>query len=1070
VPKNLGDSVARHLLAPAGNNISRPVRVVPADATCWDALQQQLYFTKPGFVQVVWLNSFDHEFAITYQVGTGTLATNSYVIGDEILPPPELSPILSGNPEVYPPGAACWSTNNGKLYAAASFTNYSITWRFTNSLGGCGVTVQASNWQPPNTYLLGQQIAPPAAAIGTNPPIVQPPSAAYWHAGTKTLYAATPNNNYSIHWQLAGSSSGCNLVVQAANSTWPTNVFAQIPTNQLGQALFGYLRLQAMQANDNLVAATSLAYDRTGSGTSATPVYSSITNAQAAELALVDAALGQLRAALRYVPYTPELRAYDQQQSLTGEASSVRTLVRVLQRFAEAAQLKGQILVTRTGGRPSTSAEYQAAENFLQSVQREFELHHLLLAHHLSEAEQAASGLTAASLEVDELQAALIRLQNFLPPSSGEVIYSKYAIPSPAVTAIGERQQAYEVVNQAISQWQQAQADDRQFDTDQTALRAELTRLSEQYLNVLASLTGEDPRQVAYTTNGQVFGSSGAIQLYLDKVFSPDWLGGELGVQRTLEERAGEAVSFARAEVDRAYDRMLIEERKLGQVSTVIIDNTNRLMAIDITRGKASTFSYQTKYRYRCPDGKFVWRSFYDPTPNCPRTNWVIVAEETKLNGKGNYNPGAEEVARLTAEERSIQAEQQLRIEGINSRATIDNLRLNQAQALGQSALAGKDFLAASLSSQQIESRILQTINAYLAADTNFTAAYFSNPVYRLLRDETVTRADSDLRLAQVVAYRFARRLEYEWAERWPVDLSTSTPEWQAKVGQWSFFLGGLETVFSTVTPHQVKDFLDALREWDRQLRDNRPPPQTFAPVYGQAISFRQHIIGYRDYNNFNQQLDAVTLQRNEELWRQYVASNVITNKVGGFDPLPIGGVSGPKNALLLRFPMQLLDPSSAIGTYFNAAVSYNHKIIAFDFNLIGTSGFNSGIGTAARLDLMQRGLVALRTYGNTQNGNDFSAVLFNADPYATNNTDRIWGNINFAIYNNVSINSANRPAVFYPGDGTQVMANRPVAATEWVLFIDNGRQFADVTLSFDRLWDIQILASYQYNSPPPIW
>ena len=95
---------------------------------------------------------------------------------------------------------------------------------------------------------------------------------------------------------------------------------------------------------------------------------------------------------------------------------------------------------------------------------------------------------------------------------------------------------------------------------------------------------------------------------------------------------------------------------------------------------------------------------------------------------------------------------------------------------------------------------------------------------------------------------------------------------------------------------------------------------------------------------------------------------------------------------------------------------------------------------------------------------------MFSADPYATNNTGRIWGNINFAEYRNVSINSANRPATFYPGVGTQVMANRPVAATEWVIFIDNGRQFADVTFGFDRLEDIEILMSYRRNAPPHIW
>ena len=91
------------------------------------------------------------------------------------------------------------------------------------------------------------------------------------------------------------------------------------------------------------------------------------------------------------------------------------------------------------------------------------------------------------------------------------------------------------------------------------------------------------------------------------------------------------------------------------------------------------------------------------------------------------------------------------------------------------------------------------------------------------------------------------------------------------------------------------------------------------------------------------------------------------------------------------------------------------------------------------------------------------------ADPFIASNTGLIWGNPNFAIYDDATINNGGRVANYQAGSSV-AMKNRPVAASEWVIFIDNGLQDSNLNLAWDKLMDIEILASYHRNAPPQIW
>lgn len=901
------------------------------------------------------------------------------------------------------------------------------------------------------THLPGDEMKPPAAAVLTNlassGPVIQPTNGAYWDGSRQKLYAGNPGTNYTLVTITWRGALGDPLTVSAFVAPWGTNVTVGLPPDQMGQAIFDFIKLKTLAASDVLRGVLKVQQSTTNQ---------TVTSLQNQTLAGTDQALGLLEAALSQAPYVGILKSYDQQRSLSGESSAVRALVRACELLLQAAELKHQVLALRAVGGGETTPEFQQAKDLLRRVQQEATIGLLLIAQALSDSEQAAAGLPYLFNRLAALNDAFTRLLVFLPETSGEVLWSQNYAANPSTPATTELGYAQDGLNQALTSWQQAQADQRQYDTDQTALQDQLAQLGVQYLDRLVQLTGVDPRQSLYMSNGVVFGSDLVAQQYLDTVLAPAATLGDLGRQRLLLYNAATNVQMA-ADAERNLEyRIEIEQRKSSQVAMATTNGLARLKVIDLARSVASSYSTAVKLGYTCPNGSPAWNlSETSISYNCPPEQWQPRFGVVQDNG--SYNPGAVAAGQLAGEEREIVAAQQLQVQAAESQAAIDSMRLDQAQAQAHERLSEKDYEAARLSEQQIEVEVGQLVQDYRRADTNLAGAYFNNPAYRLLRDQSGTRADRKLRSAQASAYRFARRLEYEWAERWPRGLDTSDPQWQANRDEWGAFLSGLETAFSTTNPFQLQDYLDALKEWDRQLRVHRRQEAPIQPTYGERLSFRRNLLGLEDYNTLFQLLPTDTITRNKQLFREYVAANT-------------SGAGTAGSALELHFPLNLLSTNSQVANYFSARDSYNHKIDGFDFNLVGrnegTNRFMSGPGTTVKLHLKQRGTAALKTVPTPQNAGNYSAVLLNPDPFA-DGEDPDWLRASYAIYDHVTVNSAGR-LQNYQDPSTQ-MQNRPVAASEWVILLDNTRQFG-IYLNFDLLEDVEILVSFRRNAPPTIW
>jgi sugar lactone lactonase YvrE len=906
-------------------------------------------------------------------------------------------------------------------------------------------------------YFSGEEFRPPLDAgafqeIGIVPEAT-PNSGAFWNPYRKKLLAVNDGDDdilIHIEWP---KPDGGTITTEAFVRPWPVDASSEFESIDLAEALLGHLRLQTMRANDLLVVGWGVSYEVQDKE----PLHRWIREAQGLQLERVEEGMKMLRSSLRDVHLVGEMKLHDEKRGLVGEESGMRAFVYAYETLLEAAEVKLRILALKAAGKGGSSPEFVAAQEFISQVQNEIYMGYVLMAGVLEESEQRAVGLPFLLLRANGLKSAHERLVAFLPESGDGSLVSDNYVSNPSVDVGNEWATTSGALTEALNSWQEARASERQFDVDQTALREQLEQLGKQYLERLRQIAGENPDQARYMSDGAIFGSQAAVENYLVEVFSPTWLKGELGRQRVLLEREAENMNSANESVRASARRIEIEQRKSGSVAETINGNLGRLKGIDVSRGKASALSLSVTYKK-----KFIVCAMC--LGCCPKGGYEPVITDS---GNASYNPGAEAAGRLSAEEREIIANQQLRIEGVQSGAIVENLVMDQTQAQIHQRMVDKDRRAAALSLEQTELEVTLLIQRYQRARTNLAEAYFNNPSYRLLKSESVERAERKLRSVQVTAYRFARRLEYEWAERWPNGLNVSDPQWNANRQAWEYFLGGLHTVFDTVNPHQVQDYLSALREWDRQLRNQRIAGEQVEPTYGQRISFRQDILGFSDYDDRGLLLPEATRIQNKQLFREYILSNVITNNTGGFRLN-----NSRKSALLLRFPINILSRSSPIANYFSSSISYNHKIDGFDFNLVGNAGLRSpGGGPTARVVLMQRGTAALRTLRATQNASDYSVILVNADPYLSANADLIWGNPNFAIFENATINGAGRsPGQNYVRGSSNAMLNRPVAATEWVMFIDNGLQVGNLNLSFEHLTDIEILVSFRRNSPLPIW
>jgi hypothetical protein len=797
------------------------------------------------------------------------------------------------------------------------------------------------------------------------------------------------------------------------------------------EVLVHYIRAQTLLGVNTLVLAESISYQRSGS--TGLPIFEDIPEET---LAAIDVAADELRKVFVYLQKIIILKARDDALLIHGEGSGIRDLTRLLEVLYDLASFAFR------GYRVKAVVEGKDSDAFLNAIElarrtlHELELSIVVLADISDEEEFGKNGIRSLRQKSALMASAAERLQREILDSAGfpgnypgEVMTRFNYVPNPSRGISSYWQEARNRVNEAITDWERKETLERQYDMDQTALRSELQYLRNTYIYRMLYLTGVDPADYKDPT-GRILGDSNSINLYLQAALDSN-SGGEIGIHRIRIEQAEKRLESVAKGVDAFQTRIRIEEQRQGGIANIILENLEELKALDYSISKATAISY----------------SFDDIDPfyeggSCDEE--LCVGKWSSWTST-NFNPGAIDAGRLAGQRREIEALQSIAIEGIKSHALIQNLLLDQEIAHLNAEEAAKEVEAASLTLDQLLLELGRLIQDYQQASDDLAEAYFSNPAYRIARDQAITRAQQSLRQAQMQCYRFGRRLEYGWSDVFDNSiLPPIEPSWNR--------FKNVEAIFETINPYQCRDFLNALMEWDVVLRNNRSNHKA-TPAYHRRLSFRRHILGLDDYDDNHYILPVETLKQNRAAFREYVHSHRLKEPIPGFE-------FNPDNpALLLSFPLNLLSPLHEVANYFQTMNQWNHKILAFDFNLVGSADLKRGPGETGVLNLLQRGVAAVRTHGDS----GVDAIIFDANPWK--DPDEPFGRPNAATYQNVTFNVASRDTNFQSLEGDPLV-NRAVAATEWTILLDPDAQF-DLTLDLAELTDIEILISYWHGAPP---
>jgi hypothetical protein len=248
-----------------------------------------------------------------------------------------------------------------------------------------------------------------------------------------------------------------------------------------------------------------------------------------------------------------------------------------------------------------------------------------------------------------------------------------------------------------------------------------------------------------------------------------------------------------------------------------------------------------------------------------------------------------------------------------------------------------------------------------------------------------------------------------------------------------------LDSLFFVRGADECKDYLDALKAWDSKLRrinvTSVRGPNHSAPISAEPISLREQIFGLKPDPARGFALDN-SIQAFRNVLERYRQANTYN-------------IANP--SLELNFPIGIED-----NTYFPATGSrWNMRVASLAADVCAESGFSDR--QVAEIDLIESGTVTLRRFfADPPLADDLFKLTFNVD-----NLNRTA----FAVAFPARINGATggRPLTEFDNLG---LANRPVAATTWILRI-NTESPTNRNINFQKIKDTVVRFTYTYGNPP---
>ncbi|MCL4180535.1 MAG: PKD domain-containing protein [Verrucomicrobia bacterium] len=565
-----------------------------------------------------------------------------------------------------------------------------------------------------------------------------------------------------------------------------------------------------------------------------------------------------------------------------------------------------------------------------------------------------------------------------------------------------------------------ARQESRTYDQYQADLRNEQQSQRAQFITPLRNLTGLDPAEYnnLATVDDQIdFRNTihTRVQALLDSYPNANPSGlGEYGAQVISVFDAGEGINQAINRLGNLYESIKISEWANAEIDLANETATQRFKVNDIARGFAEAFT----------GSKFIF--FGGPTGG----------------GTGlTFNLAALAQGFLNADDRDIQRIQNARIADVQLEAEIRKSLLEVANLAIDIRRAKNSLDVAQLTLEQMLSQMDRLVEDLAHARDTAANLYFQDPSFRVVVSHAQRRAEAELDYAIDRLYRLAKTLEYEWTEPYknPVTIPINCQEPPSLENTLFDKFTELDSLFIIRTADESKDYLNALQSFDSKLRrinvTSVRGPNHAGPLSAEPISVREQVLGLSTTGP-NAMSPADSLRH----FRDYLARNRQTNYFNALNP-----------SLEFVFSTGIADNS-----YFPSTGSrWNMRIATISIDLYADSGFSPW--QVAEIDLIESGMVSLRRFwAEPPLADDLMHLTFNVG-----RADRTA----FSIVVPAKINGAmgGRPPAEFIATG---LANRPIAATRWILKIDTENP-SNRDIDFTKLKDIVVRFTYTYGNPP---
>jgi hypothetical protein len=411
-------------------------------------------------------------------------------------------------------------------------------------------------------------------------------------------------------------------------------------------------------------------------------------------------------------------------------------------------------------------------------------------------------------------------------------------------------------------------------------------------------------------------------------------------------------------------------------------------------------------------------------------------------------DPGAIIRAGLSQAKEIVTLTQGIRVEGINSAATVKALLVEESLALVAVEKAKNSQDQAQIVIDEAFARLERLAREFVVSQAETAGFYFANPSFRLDRDRALRSAEIALETAMSTCYTASQMLEYEWSEEYSniirdpggVSPAVSLPPVADPFPR-------AESLFSVVSAGSPQEqsltaFFASLNLWDSALRNTRgdnPQPST------RIITLKNNIL---KFNRSKVASDPEFAQMAQNTLDDFIKESLVPNT---FDPL--------RNDLQFEFSTHLADQSMF-------RFEPNTKIASIEIRLLSKPGESLVPGGAYTLlnapivDLVMNDEASIRTF--------FADPLAGDDDLITY-TLRGSRSLNLAPFR-ASVEACVRDHPFtglcVPSTNENIeLQNFSPAVTRWTLWVqtdDGGNE----PLQFENLEDIQIVFHLVHGVP----